>query len=149
MEARVVGAGTSDEEGADEAPSSYSDVFWDVCGFYMSAGMPWELYWEGDAKAVVPFRRKRELESERDNFNAWLQGLYVYEAVGDLAPILHAFAKKGTKASPYRSEPMPVTEKQAELAKERKVRREREETLARMHAWAEGVNARMKKRKDG
>ena len=42
----------------------------------------------------------------------WLQGLYVYEALCDVAPILQAMAKKGTKPRPYPEQPYSVTERQ-------------------------------------
>jgi hypothetical protein len=41
------------------------------------------------------------------NQDAWLQGAYIYEALVDVAPYLHAFSKKGTKPTPYRKEPYP------------------------------------------
>ena len=31
----------------------------------------------------------------------WLQGMYIYDAISRLSPILRAFAKKGPKAQPY------------------------------------------------
>lgn len=34
----------------------------------------------------------------------WLQGMYIYDAISRLSPILRAFAKKGTKAQPYADE---------------------------------------------
>lgn len=42
---------------------------------------------------------------ERINAEAHLMGLYVYEALCDVSPILHAFAKKGAKPKPFRTEP--------------------------------------------
>ena len=42
---------------------------------------------------------------ERINAEAHLMGLYVYEALCDVSPVLHAFAKKGTKPKPFRTEP--------------------------------------------
>ena len=42
---------------------------------------------------------------ERINAEAHLMGLYVYEALCDVSPVLHAFAKKGTKPRPFRTEP--------------------------------------------
>lgn len=35
----------------------------------------------------------------------WLQGMYIYDAICDASPILRPFAKKGTRAVPYPSEP--------------------------------------------
>ena len=46
-----------------------------------------------------------------------MQGLYIYEALCDVAPILHAFAKPGTKPLPY-SEKALSSYKEVQLASE-------------------------------
>ena len=46
---------------------------------------------------------------ERVNAEAHLMGLYVYEALCDVSPVLHAFAKKGTKPKPFRTEPYSLS----------------------------------------
>ena len=38
--------------------------------------------------------------------------MYIYEAICDASPILHAFAKKGTKPHPYADKPYALTAKQ-------------------------------------
>lgn len=54
---------------------------------------------------VKYYRKAYEIRQDEFNRNAWLQGMYVYEAIADIAPILHAFAKKGTKARKYSEKP--------------------------------------------
>lgn len=54
---------------------------------------------------VVPFREAYRIRQEEQNRMAWLQGMYIYEALCDVSPILHAFAKSGTRARPYPAEP--------------------------------------------
>ena len=67
--------------------------------------MTWEQYWYGDVWMVEAFRKADKLRQNRINAEAHLIGMYIYEAFCDVAPVLHAFAKKGTKPTPYRSEP--------------------------------------------
>lgn len=79
-------------------------------------------YWDGDAVLARYYREAEEIRRERANRQAWLQGMYVYDAISRLTPIMHAFAKKGAKAEPYPSEPYPLNErarKQAEAEKEK------------------------------
>lgn len=79
-------------------------------------------YWDGDNTLVKYYREAESLRAERENQTLWLQGMYIYDAVSRLTPVLHAFAKKGTKAKPYPTEPYPInkrTEKQAEERKEK------------------------------
>ena len=51
------------------------------------------------------YREADKRRMERINAEAHLMGLYVYEALCDVSPVLHAFAKKGTKPKPFISEP--------------------------------------------
>lgn len=91
--------------------------------YYLSIGMTEGQYWDGNADLAKYYRKAEELRQERVNQEAWLQGMYVYDAVARLTPVLHAFAKKGSKAEPYVSEPYPInerTQKQAQIEKEKR-----------------------------
>lgn len=67
--------------------------------------MTWEQYWYGDVWMVRAFREAEKLRQQRANTAAWLQGAYVYDAIGRIAPALHPFPKKGTKPLPYLDKP--------------------------------------------
>ena len=74
--------------------------------------MTYEQFWNGDPMLAKYYRKADEMKIDRKNQELWLQGLYVYEAICDVAPILQAMAKKGTKARPYTDQPYAITEKQ-------------------------------------
>lgn len=103
----------------------------------MSIGMTYEQYWYGDVRMAWDFLKAHELrmkrEQEQTNFNAYLQGFYVYEAVGRLAPILHAFAKKGAKPKPYPKEPFDLTGKEEETDEEKEKREQAEALRAEVY----------------
>lgn len=61
-----------------------------------------------DPTMVIAYRRADEYRQERANEQAWLQGFYFYSAMGAASPILHAFAKEGTRAKPYLPEPLEI-----------------------------------------
>lgn len=70
----------------------------------------------------------------------WLQGLYIYQAIGSLAPALNAMGKG--KVKDYIEKPIPITEsakEQAEIDKMNKM-------AAAMMAWA--MNFKPKDEKD-
>lgn len=101
---------------------SYSDIFYKHFPYYLSIGMTEEQYWDRDSTLVRYYREAEKLRHERANQDMWLQGMYIYDAISRLSPILHAFAKKGTKAKPYPDAPYPInkrTEEQAEKHKEK------------------------------
>lgn len=94
---------------------TYTEKFEELFPYYLSIGMTEEQYWDRDCNLVKAYRKAEELRINRRNQEMWLQGAYVYEAIGRMSPILQAFAKKGTKPSPYLSEPYALGEKQVEL----------------------------------
>lgn len=77
-------------------------------------------YWDEDCTLVKYYRKAEELRNERYNRQAWLQGMYVYDAIIRIAPILQPFAKKGTKAEPYVEEAYPIGKKAMDSAKIKK-----------------------------
>lgn len=104
------------------APISYTEIFNEHFPYYLSIGMTEEQYWDRDCSLVKYYREADKLKRERENQNMWLQGMYIYDAISRLVPVLHAFAKKGTQAKPYVDAPYPLTkkaEKQAKVEKEK------------------------------
>lgn len=70
-------------------------------------------------------REKRRIEFT--NAQCHLMGMYVYEAICDVSPILHAFAKKGTKAKTYRARPYPLSKNDKEMTEEEKAKKQQSE----------------------
>lgn len=108
----------------------YTDVFREQFAYYLSIGMPYDLYWNGDCTLVKDYRKADQLRLERDNTHFWLQGMYFYEALCDVAPILVSFPKKGAKVESYTKQPYPVTRE----AHERKMEAERNARLEKLKA---------------
>lgn len=102
---------------------TYTEQFYEIFPYYLSIGMTYEQFWNDDPTLVIYYRKAAEMQLERKNQELWLQGLYVYEAICDVAPILNAMAKKGTKARPYSEQPYAITEKQRRREVEEKERK--------------------------
>lgn len=83
------------------------------------------------------------MKQQRRNQELWLQGAYFYEALIDVAPVLHAFAKKGTKATPYVSEPFALTDKEVRERRKREERLRYDKQKAKVAAWAAKTNMQM------
>lgn len=111
----------------------------------MTFGMTYEQFWDGDVWMAKAYRQAYELRKERENFNAWLQGLYIYDAICDASPILRAFSK-ARKPNPYPSKPYDlntVTSKNRKNAAAEKRRMAEDDIfVANMNAWAESFNKR-------
>jgi hypothetical protein len=106
-----------------------------------------EQYWDGDCTLVKCYREAEALRKERVNQEAWLQGMYIYDAISRLTPVLHAFAKKGTKPKPYVEEPYPITKKNVEDVKLKKEKEQTQKGLRYMEALMVSNNKNFEKRK--
>ena len=107
---------------------SYSELFREQCIVYMSIGMSYEEFWEMDVDLVKFYREAEQLKQKRRDYDLWLQGRYIYDALCAVSPVLHAFAPQGTKAMPYLEEPYPRTRKELR-ERQKKIMKENAETF--------------------
>ncbi|MBO7712417.1 MAG: hypothetical protein J6S85_02540 [Methanobrevibacter sp.] len=137
--------GGCSDDGDTPFNHSYSQIILENLPFYLMCGMTYTQYMDEDCELAIYYRKKYLLEEERYNYHAWLQGMYVYEAVADVSPVLHAFAKRGTEILPYAKEPYPITERQQKAAAEREAARKQAEMKAKMTEFMVGFNAQHNK----
>ena len=109
----------------------------------MSIGMSYDEFWNQDVALVRAYRKAQEIRDRRQNQAMWLQGLYIYNALCDVAPVFHAFAKKGTKPTPYAEEPYPITAAEINERKERELRKKEELLKAEFAAFAAQMRKKM------
>lgn len=108
-------------------------------------GMTYEQYWDAPPYLAVTYRKAFRLRRELENEQAWLQGLYVYDAFA--VCMANAFAKRGAKKQQYIEKPIdifPLTERE-------KKRREQEEYAKMQQAMEAMVRKQRaeKKKKQG
>lgn len=106
-------------------------------------------YWNGSAELTRVYRKAYEMKRDRKNYELWLQGLYIYEALIDASPLYHDFVKGKPKPIPYSKEPYPMTEKQIREKEEREERLRIEKQKAMVEAWAKRVNSQIKGNNNG
>ncbi len=116
-------------------PSSIDivDYLQKLCDYALSIGMPYDLYWYGDPQALKNFVNAEEIRQRKRNAEMWIQGAYVYHAIGSLTPVLNPFSKE-SRAKPYMKQPIPITEKEQE-----------EQRLAKISKFIERMNKKAKK----
>ena len=136
-------------ENASPATSA-TEIFEEHFPEYLAIGMSSEQYWDGDCQLAKYYREADKIKVNRRNQELWLQGAYIYEALLDVSPILHAFAKNGTKPHPYAKEPYPITlsKKELEQRKEDEQKANRQKAMAVFQAWADGFDDRQKKKEE-
>jgi len=102
-----------DNRQLDTPTMTMGEQFDELLPFYLSIGMTYTEYWDGDNKLPRYFRRAYKEKLKQRDYEMWRQGLYVYEAV--LVNVNNVMAKKGSERMKYPAEPyMMREEKQKE-----------------------------------
>ena len=122
--------------------NSYTAKFYDAFPFYLSIGMTPEQYWDGDPALAKYYRKAHELQRKRRNEDLWLQGMYIYEALCDVSPIMNGFAKKGTKPHPYSDRPYSITNEDRKEERKQQEQRDREKAKQYMLSKMAKINKR-------
>lgn len=100
---------------------SYSEILDRVFPQYLNMGMTPEQFWHGDPRFYRHYRKAYEKRLSHENYNAWLQGRYIYEALVDVAPIITPFSKG--KLGEYPKQPYPITPEEQEAQEIEKMKR--------------------------
>ena len=100
-------------------------------------GMSYNEFWYGDPTLVRDYRKAWEIRQHNEEWARWRNGMYFYDALLKVSPVLRAFSKGKVEPGKYPDRPYPLTEKEA---KEQERQREEEnfkEYLRRMEAESE------------
>ena len=113
---------------------TYTEIFEECFPFYLAIGMSYAEYWEGDSKLAQYYRKAYQIKQEEINNNAWLQGMYIYDAVSTaLHNALRGFGKNKPPAKDYAKKPYEFKNKvKTEAEKAREVQIEQEKAAAWM-----------------
>lgn len=88
----------------------------------MSIGLSYNDFWYGDPWIAKAYREAEIFRMEQRNYDAWLQGLYVFRAVS--SSLAMAFwNKKGQKPDGYFDYPIAITEREREAERQRRIER--------------------------
>ena len=131
----------------NSAPISYTELFYENLPYYLSIGMTWDEYWNDDCIKAKYYRKADKLKRKQRNQELWLQGMYIYEAIGDMSPVLRfTMDKKPKKPLPYVNEPYPIDQQELEEKRMRKEKERVERMKAKVSAWAIKANASQKQK---
>lgn len=124
---------------------SIAEVIDEAFPYYLAIGMSAEQFWNEDSSFLIAYRKAWDIKQDHENRLAWLQGMYFYEALCDVSPLLRAFAKNGTRAHPYAKKPFEF-EKPAKKRKEETVKKKIENTFNYMQNLMMRFNSAFEKR---
>jgi hypothetical protein len=129
--------------------------FEELCPYFISMGMTYEQFWYGDVSMtkyyIKAFEIKEKREAKNKKWTIWEQGLYIYEALCNVSPILRAFSK-AKKPLPYPTKPYNIEElDNIGNEKEIKKKKEKKKEIDIMRAqiffknWADATKKKFKK----
>lgn len=87
-------------------------------------------FWNGDVELVKAYRRAYEYTQQQWNVQAYLNGFYTYQAILRASPVLHAFAKRGTKPMPYLDKPVEMATREQQKEKEQNKGKELQDKIS-------------------
>ena len=85
-------------------------------------GMPLAEFWQGDIYLARVYREAYERKKEVENQKLWLQGLYTFRAVSSAIEIA-MWNGKGSKPEGYLKDPIPITKREIEAERQRKIQK--------------------------
>lgn len=101
-------------------PQDIINYLYELFAYALSIGMNYEQYWYDDPMLINSYIKAEEIRQVKKNNELWLQGLYVYIAIGDLVPVLNPFSKDH-KAKKYLDKPIPITQREQEAYEQERV----------------------------
>ena len=119
--------------GVSQDTFSPLDYLEELCAYAISVGMPASEYWYGDPQLLNNYVRAEEIRQRKKNNELWLQGLYIYQAIGALSPVLNPFSKEH-RAKPYLKQPIPLTKEDVEEQEREKYDRFVQYMMSRVEA---------------
>lgn len=126
---------------------SLSKMFEELCPIYMGYGMSYDEYWYDDCYKARYYRETYEIQIKHNDEQFWMQGMYIYDALCRVSPILHAFSKSGTKPLPYPEKPYSMLNEEAKTEEEKQKEIENARLIAKLHfeQWARETAKRFNK----
>jgi len=100
-----------------------SEIFREVFPMYLAIGMSYDQFWRGDPELVISYRKADELRQKRSNEEAWLNGLYVYDALA--ATVYNMNRKKNQNPKSYMNQPIDFSAKASRESEEQRIKNEK------------------------
>lgn len=101
-------------EDSSSPKKTLEEYFEEALPYFMAIGMSYDEFWYKSPKLAKHYLKAHEIRQKQESERLWLQGYYTYIALCSVSPVLHAFAKKGTKPLDYPKKPINLTKEEIE-----------------------------------
>ena len=124
---------------SSEGGKTIGQLIRELCPFYLSIGVTWDEYWNGDYSKLPYYRKAYSYKQKQLNSQLWLQGYYFLHAIGA------AFSKEGK----YPEEPIPLNTDEAEEQEQRRKQIEIDNARAYMEVAMHNINKKRREQQGG
>lgn len=126
-------------------PYKFTSYFEQLCPYYISLGMTYDDFWNGDCAMAKAYRKAHDMKLEEMNFSLWLQGKYFYDALCCVAPIFRAFSK-AKKPVNYHEYPFILKTDFSEMRKKQQESESDKKARQMLEAFAANFNQKFKEK---
>lgn len=127
-------------------PLSLVEAFKKACPVYISYGMTYEQYWDGDVCAHKAYREAHKIQMRERNTFAHIQASYVYEALCNASSLFRGM--KPSKPHEFRKEPYDIFPEDIKRREEEEQRKKYERMRAKVAAFAKAFNEQKRKERE-
>lgn len=99
------------EELTSPTPQQILDYLDELCAHALALGMTYDQYWHDDPQIINAYIKAQQIKDSKRNQELWLQGLYIYNALGCVAPMFNALAKDH-KPKKYLARPFALSKEE-------------------------------------
>ncbi len=107
----------------------------------LAMGIGASEFWNLTIRTLRPYLMAEDIKREQQNYFLWLQGVYIYDAVGVI--VSNALSKKGSTKKEYVKEPVritPLTDEEKQI----KAEKDRRKVVAFLNSLADDFNSKDK-----
>lgn len=128
---------------------SLTKTFEELCPIFMSYGMSYDEFWYDSPYRAKFYLDSHKLKVRQKDEEMWIQGMYIYEALCKVSPVLHAFSKKGTKPLPYSEKPYTALNSDSDKKVDKEQEIKNAQLIARLHFenWARETKKQFENKK--
>ena len=114
--------GSAEVEQTTTAPHDIVKYLNELYAYAITLGMSYNDYWIDEPDLINCYIEAEKIRERKKNQELWLQGAYIYQAIGCLYPLFNPFSKEH-KAREYLKQPFPLTEEERQEQFERRLER--------------------------
>lgn len=149
MEGKLLSDTFHDKEDTQkEEKLSPSKLFEKVCPYYMSIGVSYHDFWDGEFDICKYARKADEINQGNKNREQWWQAVYIFRMMLDASPAFNVFNSGDKNITLSVDRPFPITQKEIDENNKRIAHEQMEQSIQRLKERIALQNIRLEQEKE-